>query len=61
MIAKTYGTMLWCEKVFAPFMISYFFAYLSNLNVSDHPTNLNIKKDNTSKRKMQFLNKGVYY
>lgn len=29
----------WCEKVFALFLISNFFACLSDLNVSDHQTN----------------------
>ena len=34
----------WCEKVFAPFLISYNFVCLSHLNVSDHETNLNIRQ-----------------
>ncbi len=34
----------WCEKVFAPFLISYFFACFPHLNVSDHQTNLNISQ-----------------
>ena len=28
----------------APFLISYIFAYLSHLNVSDHQTNFNIRQ-----------------
>ena len=34
----------WCEKVLGPFLISYFFACLSHLNVSDKQTNLNIRQ-----------------
>ncbi len=30
------------EKVFAPFLFFYFFAYLSHLKDSDHQTNCNI-------------------
>lgn len=33
----------WCEKVFALFLISNFFACLSDLNVSDHQTNPSLK------------------
>lgn len=33
----------WCEKVFACFLISFFFACLSDLNVSDHQTNPSFK------------------
>ena len=36
-----------CEKVFAPFLVSYFFAYLSHLNGSDHQTNFNISTNIT--------------
>lgn len=28
----------WCEKVFAPLQISFVFAFLSHLNISDHQT-----------------------
>uniref|UniRef100_A0A8C7MCW6 Vitamin D receptor n=1 Tax=Oncorhynchus kisutch TaxID=8019 RepID=A0A8C7MCW6_ONCKI len=38
----TYVYVQCCEKVFAPFLISYFFAHLSHLNVSDHQTHFNI-------------------
>ena len=34
----------WYEKLLGPFLISYFFACLSHLNVSDHETNLNIRQ-----------------
>lgn len=31
-----------CKKVFAPFLISYFYVCLSHVRVSDHQTNFNI-------------------
>lgn len=40
----------WCEKLFAPSLISSFFKCLPHYNASDHQI---LEKDNTSKLKMQ--------
>lgn len=47
----------WCEKVLAPFLISYFFVCLSYINVSHHKQNTKITQVNP---KYSFV-KGVYY